>query len=34
MKNIYNAPSKEAVLAALDDFAKLWEAKYSYAIKS
>lgn len=34
MKNIYNAPTKEAALAALDDFAKVWEHKYSYAIKS
>ncbi len=34
MKNIYNAPTKEAALAALDDFTNLWEAKYSYAIKS
>ncbi len=34
MKNIYNAPTKEAARATLDDFAKQWEAKYSYAIKS
>ncbi len=34
MKNIYNAPTKEAAVAALDDFAKTWEHKYSYAIKS
>ena len=34
MKHIYNAPNKEAAKAALDDFAKKWEAKYSYAIKS
>ena len=34
MKEIYNAPTKEAAKAALDDFAKTWESKYSYAIKS
>ncbi len=34
MKQIYNAPTKEAALAALDDFAAGWEDKYSYAIKS
>ena len=34
MKNIYNAPTKQAAEAALDDFAKQWESKYSYAIKS
>lgn len=34
MKQIYNAPSKEAARAALDDFASIWEDKYSYAIKS
>ena len=34
MKNIYNAPTKEAARAALDDFASIWESKYSYAIKS
>ena len=34
MKQIYNAPTKEAAQAALEDFAKVWEAKYSYAIKS
>jgi len=34
MKSIYNAPTKEAALAALEDFAKHWEVKYSYAIKS
>ena len=32
MKNIYNAPTKEATLAALKDFAKIWEEKYSYEI--
>ena len=34
MKQIYNAPTKEAAKAALDDFAASWEEKYSYAIKS
>lgn len=34
MKQIYNAPTKEAARAALDDFATVWEDKYSYAIKS
>ena len=34
MKNIYNAPTKQAAQAALKDFAKAWESKYSYAIKS
>jgi putative transposase len=34
MKQIYNAPTKEAAKAALEDFAAIWEDKYSYAIKS
>ncbi len=34
MKLIYDAPTKEAAKAALNDFANKWEAKYSYAIKS
>jgi transposase-like protein len=34
MKQIYNAPTKEAAKAALEDFASVWEDKYSYAIKS
>lgn len=34
MKNIYNAPTKQAAEAALNDFAVTWESKYSYAIKS
>ncbi|SHE50869.1 Transposase (or an inactivated derivative) [Mariniphaga anaerophila] len=34
MKQIYNAPTKEAAKAALNDFASQWEDKYSYAIKS
>ncbi len=34
MKHIYNAPTKEAALAALNDFSKKWEHKYAYAVKS
>ncbi|AUS06118.1 IS256 family transposase [Pseudotamlana carrageenivorans] len=34
MKNIYDAPTKNAAKAALEDFAQKWEHKYSYAIKS
>lgn len=34
MKQIYNAPTKEAATAALKDFADKWENKYSYAIRS
>ena len=34
MKQIYNAPTKEAAAAALKDFAVRWENKYSYAIRS
>ena len=34
MKEIYNAPTKQAAQAALEDFAKKWESKYSYAVKS
>ena len=34
MKQIYNAPTKEAAAAALKDFAARWENKYSYAIRS
>ena len=34
MKEIYNAPNKQAAEAALNDFAEKWESKYSYAIKS
>ena len=34
MKSIYNAPTKQAAEAALNDFAITWESKYSYAIKS
>ena len=34
MKHIYNAPNEEAAKAAFENFAKKWEAKYPYAIKS
>lgn len=34
MKEIYNAPTKQAAEAALENFAQIWESKYSYAIKS
>ena len=34
MKLIYDAPTKDAAEAALEDFAKAWQGKYSYAIKS
>lgn len=34
MKQIYNAPTKEAAAAALDDFAIKWKDKYGYAVKS
>ena len=34
MKSIYDAPTKSAAKAALEDFAEKWEHKYSYAIKS
>ena len=34
MKNIYNAPNKEAAAAAWDDFAAKWDSKYSYAVQS
>lgn len=34
MKEIYNAPTKEAAKQALNDFATKWNNKYSYAIKS
>jgi transposase-like protein len=34
MKEIYTAPTRDAAWAALNDFAKKWESKYSYAIKS
>jgi transposase-like protein len=34
MKEIYNAPTREAARQALNDFADKWNSKYSYAIKS
>lgn len=34
MKNIYDAPTQSAAKTALEDFAKKWEHKYSYAVKS
>ncbi len=34
MKNIYNAPTKNAAEAALEDFSDKWKDKYSYAVKS
>ena len=34
MKNIYAATNRQAAEAALNDFAKIWENKYSYAVKS
>ncbi len=34
MKNIYNAPTKQAAKAELDTFESKWNPKYPYAIKS
>jgi putative transposase len=34
MKLIYDAPTKQAAEAALEDFSEKWNSKYSYAIKS
>lgn len=34
MKEIYNAPTKEAAKGALNDFSEKWSAKYLYAVKS
>jgi len=34
MKQIYDAPTKEAARAALEDLANTWGRKYPYAIKS
>lgn len=34
MKHIYDAPTKQAALASLEDFAQKWDHKYSYAVKS
>ncbi len=34
MRYIYEAPTRKAAEAALNDFALKWDAKYSYAVKS
>ena len=34
MKEIYDAPTKQAAKASLDDFSRKWNNKYSYAVKS
>jgi len=34
MKHIYTAPNKEAAQAALEDFKRKWNSKYSYAVES
>lgn len=34
MKAIYNAPTKQAAQAALEDFSLKWNNKYSYAVRS
>jgi len=34
MKSIYNAPTKQAAEAALNDFSLKWNNKYSYAVRS
>jgi len=34
MKLIYNAPTKQAAKASLEDFAVKWNDKYPYAVKS
>ena len=34
MKQIYNAPTKQAAKGALEDFANKWNHKYPYAVKS
>ena len=34
MKQIYDAPTKQAAEAALEDFARKWEGKYAYAVNS
>lgn len=34
LKNIYNAPTKEAAALELDHFEKKWGSKYPYAIRS
>ena len=34
IKQIYDAPTREAAEAALSDFASKWESKYAFAVKS
>src|SRR5690554_5340164 len=34
MKQIYDAPTRQAAEAALEDFARKWESKYAYAVRS
>lgn len=34
LKNIYNAPTKEAAKIELDNFEQKWGTKYPYAIRS
>ena len=34
MKDIYNAPTKQAAEQALNTFADKWNSKYAYAVKS
>lgn len=34
MKQIYAAPTRQAAGAVLEDFARKWEGKYAYAVKS
>lgn len=34
MKQIYDAPTKQAARASLEDFANKWNSKYPYAVKS
>ena len=34
MKGIYDAPTRQAAEAALEDFASKWKSKYPYAVKS
>lgn len=34
MKQIYDAPTREAAEAALEDLARKWESKFAYAVKS
>lgn len=34
MKEIYQAPTRQAARAALNDFSDKWKSKYAYAIKS